>query len=75
MKKLIALILILISKPVYSGNNIIFADTKGSSHYLQTHVWDGNFTAPNGEKFHLGNYYKSQNTEINLKTNILYTEN
>ena len=75
MKKLIALILTLISKPVYSGNNIIFADTKGSSNYLQTHIWDGNFTAPNGDKFHLGNYYKSQNTEINLKTNILYKMN
>ena len=75
MKKIIVLILILISKPAYSGNNIIFADTKGSSNYLQTHVWGGNFTAPNGEKFHLGNYYKSQNTEINLKTNILYKIN
>ena len=54
MKKLIILILILIfiSKPVYSNNNIIFADTKGSSNYSQTHVWDGNFIAPNGKKFH-----------------------
>lgn len=75
MKKLIVLILILISKPVYSNKNIIFADTEGSSNYSQTHVWDGNFIAPNGKKFHLGNYYKSQNTEINLKTNILYKIN
>ena len=59
--------LILISKPVYSGNNIIFADTKGSSNYLQTHVWDGNFTALNGEKFPDLAFYKQYKDKIDNK--------
>ena len=38
-------------------------------------IWSGNFIAPNGKIFQLGNFYKSKNIELNLKTNLVYKLN
>ena len=72
---ILTLLSLLVSKTVYGSNLIQFNNSQGSNSYSQSMIWSGNFIAPNGKKFQLGDFYKSKNIELNLKTNLVYKLN
>ena len=47
----------------------------GSSNFLQSSVWQGNFLAPNGKKFDFSEYYRPKKTELNLSGIIVFPFN
>ena len=76
MKKIIILIfLILIYSSAFGNAKFQLIDTYGSNSYSQSQLWSGNFIAPNGQKFLFGNFYKSKNIQLNLKTKLLFEFN
>ena len=72
---ILTLISLLVSNTVFGSDLIHFNNSQGSNAYSQSMIWSGNFVAPNGKKFQLGNFYKSKNIELNLKTNLVYKLN
>ena len=69
---ILTLLSLLVSKTVYGTSLIQFKNSQGSNTYSQSMIWSGNFVAPNGKQFQLGNFYKSKDIELNLKTNLVY---
>ena len=69
---ILTLLSLLVSKTVYGTSLIQFENSQGSNTYSQSMIWSGNFVAPNGKQFQLGDFYRSKDIELNLKTNLVY---
>ena len=72
---ILTLLSLLVTNSVYGSSIIQFNNSQGTNSYSQSMIWSGNFIAPNGKKFQLGDFYKSKNIELNLKTNLVYKLN
>ena len=64
---ILTLLSLLVSKTVYGTSLIQFENSQGSNTYSQSMIWSGNFVAPNGKQFQLGDFYRSKDIELNLK--------
>ena len=73
---ILSILIFLFSKTVTAEDkffNIKLID--GSSNFLQSSVWQGNFLAPNGRKYDFSEYYRPKKTELNLSGIIVFPFN